>query len=433
MNHSELFNKIYLLIDCNNFFVSCERIFRPDLATKPVLVLSNNDGCVIARSQEVKNLGIKMGVPFFKIQDLIKKHHIYVFSSNFNLYLDISNRVMQSLENLCQHVEVYSIDEAFLCFQHLTEPQALDLGFKIKNTIWHNIGIPVGVGIAKSKTLAKLANHYAKSHIKTTFGVHSVLSETQRIKVLQEHNLNDVWGIGKRFGSKLEDLGFKTAYDLATSNSNEMRKLFNINLKNTIDELNNHDCIFDNSINKGQMQIMWSRSFTPRIEKYSDLEKILVNFTVLASEKLRKNEKFALKITVFIRTSYFGQQKKYSANLSLDFTYPTNDSRILIKACEILLKRIYKSNFLYAKAGIILSDLVTSRACQSDLFVKVSSSETLKKSDNLMATLDKINTKKQNTLYFMSQGNLNKKAQFSEKKLLSPQYTTSFDELCEVK
>ncbi len=217
-------DKVYLLCDCNNFFVSCEKLFRPDLKNRPVAVLSNNDGVIISRSYETKALNIAMGTPVFKIQKEIAIHKITTFSSNFSLYLDISNRVMNTLEEFCKDIEVYSVDEAFLCFENIDEKTAIEYAYRLKNTIATKIGIPIGVGIAKTKTLAKLANHFAKKNQKFTGGVYSILNNAKRQKLLIDNPIEEIWGVGNKMREHLTEDGFVIAFDLSKANVSLMTK-----------------------------------------------------------------------------------------------------------------------------------------------------------------------------------------------------------------
>ncbi len=429
---ASIYSKIYLLSDCNNFFVSCERLFRPDLMDKPVMVLSNNDGCVIARSQEVKDLGIAMGTAAFKVQDLIKRHHIAVFSSNFDLYLDISNRIMRLYETLCPQVEIYSVDEAFLVMEDLSEDDALDFAFKVKHTIGRCIGIPVSIGIAKSKTLSKLANHHAKHYPKQTCGVYSALQEGVREKLLKDNPLIEVWGIGRRLNEKLTALGYKTAYELSRADLKHMRQIGSKTLCQTIQELNGIDALQENA-QDNRRQIMWSRSFKTRLEKKEELEAALSAFTAEAARKLRDINRFCSKITVYIRSSLFLQEGSiYAADKSMDFAIPTKDTRVLISAALALLDLIYKEGVSYAKAGVTLSNLSTGRACNCDLFLSQGDEqEQLERSDKMMQTLDKLNFKDRHLVLLGVQGQYlnDKSGRYKNQACLSCAYTTSFDQL----
>ncbi len=265
------YERVYLLVDCNNFFCSCERLFRPDLDGRPLLVLSNNDGCVIARSQESKDLGIPMGIAVFKIRDKIARHKIVCFSSNFSLYLDISRRVMEVLEHICDHTEVYSVDEAFLCFRNLTEKEAQDKAVLIRNAVFNLVGITVGVGIARTKTLAKLANHHAKKQRGETHGVYSVLRDFPRMRLLRRNPVDEIWGVGRRLNESLRNEGIVTAWHLSTQSPQAIKKRYNVVLMRTVQELNNINAVEDESDSNDTMQIMWSRSFTRRLTTIEEL------------------------------------------------------------------------------------------------------------------------------------------------------------------
>lgn len=423
------FETVYLLVDCNNFFCSCERLFRPDLEGRPLLVLSNNDGCVVARSYESKALGIPMGIAVFKIKDLIRRHRIVCFSSNFNLYLDISRRVMNVLDRLCPHTEVYSVDEAFLCYHNITENQALELAVKIRNAVSSMVGIQVGVGIARTKTLAKLANHHAKSTRAQSFGVYSVLQEMARLKLLQKNPIDEIWGVGSRLTQRLNDEGIYTAYQLSQQSYSAIKKRFNVVLMRTVQELNNIRAVPDEGESDNTNQIMWSRSFTNRLTTIEELAQALANFVASACHKLRNQNKYCRQITVFIRTSYFGNDPQYGADRTVTLHVPTSDTRVINFVAQELLKIIFAPGYKYNKAGIILSDLRTNRSFQSNLFETVISPEEQARSDNLMAAIDKINHQGNiQNIYLGSQGgDYNEK--YANKNSLSPRYTTAWDEL----
>lgn len=429
-SYYQKFNKVFILMDCNNFFVSCERIFRPDLQKRPVVVLSNNDGCVIARSYEVKALKIKMGEPFFKIQSLIKKHHICYFSSNFDLYLDISSRVMRSLEKICDKVEIYSVDEAFLEFSNISEKEAIDLGFKIKRIIATQIGIPVGIGIAKTKTLAKLANHYAKSNREQTKGIYSVLNDTNRIRTLYQNPIIEIWGIGKRLNERLNYLGFTNAYDLSRANIDKLQKEFSITLVRTIKELNNIESIQELPDADNQAQIICSRSYTPRLTSKFEMEQAIFNHVANAALRLRKMHKYCISITVFFRTSYFIHQKQYAAQETVDNNYPTDDNKVLIEIASLILNRIWKDGFEYAKAGVILSNITKDSKYQTDIFDNnIESEDKRNKSKKVMQAMDKINEKHPNSTFYALSKDLSKNKRFNNKQHLSPCYTTNLEDL----
>lgn len=423
------YDKIYLLVDCNNFFCSCERLFRPDLEGRPLLVLSNNDGCVIARSQESKQLSIPMGIAVFKIQHLIKRHNIVTFSSNFSLYLDISRRVMEVLEHICDDTEVYSVDEAFLSFKNITEKEAMDKAVLIRNAIYNLVGIHVGVGIARTKTLAKLANHYAKKNKAETFGIYSILQDMPRVNLLKNNPIEEIWGIGRRLNERLNEQGIHTAYQLSIQNPETIKKQYNIVLMRTIQELNDIPLIEDEGDGSSTMQIMWSRSFTNRLTTLDELHQALANFVASACHKLRNQNKYCSQITVFIRTSYFGNDPKFAADKTANLKVPTSDTREIMFVAAKLLKLIFVKGYRYNKAGVLLSNLSTTRGFQSDLFFKGKTPEEQAKSDKLMAVIDKINHQgNEQNIFLASQGVAKAKA-FSNKKSLSPCYTTSWDDL----
>lgn len=423
------YDKVYLLVDCNNFFCSCERLFRPDLEGRPLLVLSNNDGCVIARSQEAKDLGIPMGIAVFKIKNLIRRHHIVTFSSNFSLYLDISRRVMEVLEHLCDDTQVYSVDEAFLCFKHISEKEALDKAILVRNAVFNLIGINVGVGIAHTKTLAKLANHHAKKHRQETYGLYSILQDMPRINLLKNNPISEVWGIGRRLNERLNEQGIHTAYQLSVQNYDAIKKEYNIVLMRTVQELNDLDVIEDESDINHTMQIMWSRSFTKRLTTLDELHQALANFVASACHKLRNQNKYCSQITVFIRTSYFGNDPKFAADKTANLKVPTSDTREVLYVATQLLKMIFAPGYKYNKAGIILGNLTATRSFQSDLFTKAKTPQEQEKSDQLMKAIDQINHQGHEQNIFIASQGPQKAEAFSNKNSLSPSYTTSWDDL----
>lgn len=426
---SIIYERVYLLVDCNNFFCSCERLFRPDLDGRPLLVLSNNDGCVIARSQESKDLGIPMGIAVFKIRDKIARHKIVCFSSNFSLYLDISRRVMEVLEHICDHTEVYSVDEAFLCFRNLTEKEAQDKAVLIRNAVFNLVGITVGVGIARTKTLAKLANHHAKKQRGETHGVYSVLRDFPRMRLLRRNPVDEIWGVGRRLNESLRNEGIVTAWHLSTQSPQAIKKRYNVVLMRTVQELNNINAVEDESDSNDTMQIMWSRSFTRRLTTIEELHQALANFTASACHKLRNQHKYCSQITVFIRTSYFGNDPKFAADRSALLKVPTADTREVLYVVHELLKQIYVDGYKYNKAGVLLSSLSTSRSFQNDLFTQNRSDEDTARSDCLMAAMDKINHQGHAHHIFLGAQGVEQAEAFSNKNSLSPRYTTSWDDL----
>lgn len=376
-----VYHHVYLLVDCNNFFASCERLFRPDLEGKPILVLSNNDGCVVARSYETKALGIPMGIPVFKIKDIIEHEHIVCFSSNFNLYRDISNRVMALLSRFSPHIEVYSVDEAFLRFANITASEAIAHATKIRMAVAHMLGIQVGIGIAATKTLAKLANHHAKSHVPNTGGIYSILEEIPRIQLLKQSPIEEIWGVGRKLTTKLKDQHLMTAYQLSLLDHNKMRRSFGLHLMRTILELNNIPARANESHDKEQQSIMWSRSFSKRLTTMEEIHTALANYAAAAAQKLRQQLQYCRSITVNLRTSYFGDAPKYAAEKTFKLKIPTADTREIIAIATNLLMDIYRSGFAYSKVGIVLHDLTRDRSFQHNL-VGGSNSDELSESES---------------------------------------------------
>lgn len=416
----------FALVDCNNFYASCEKLFRPDIQDKPVIVLSNNDGCVIARSKEVKALGIKMGTPFFKIQQAIKQHDIQIFSSNYALYGDMSRRVMQTLEVLAPRVEIYSIDEAFLDLSGIERcVNLLEFGQNIKDTVAKHTGLQVGVGIAPTKTLAKLANYAAKTYPKTG-GVVDLTARERQIKLMKITPVEEVWGVGRRLSKRLNIMNIHTAYDLAITSPLNIRRHFSVVLEQTVMELNGESCLELEDIASTKKQIVCSRSFGERITDYTEMSQAVADYTVRAAEKLRGQKQRAKQLTVFIMTSRFNDPKKnYTNSSSIGFVQPTQDTRDLLKAAQAALKSIYKPGYQYAKAGVMLADFFDEHHMQYDLFANTPQQE------KLMRVLDSINQNSRHTLFFASQG-INPNWAM-KREYLSPAYTTNWNELLVVR
>lgn len=426
------YRKIFLLADCNNFFVSCERLFRPDLAGRPAVVLSGNDGRVIARSPEAKALGIAMGTPAFQIRELIDTHRICVFSSNLNLYLDISRRIMAVLGELCPEVEAYSVDEAFLICEHMSADEATDLAYRVRHTVLRHVGVPVSLGVARTRTLAKLASREAKRGGREG-GVCSLLDEGRRMRVLRECPVQEVWGIGGQLSAGLQAQGITTAMALAACDAEVLRRRYSVTISRTVDELNNRDRSDAGPPYQGQMQIMWSRTFSTRLTERDELAEALSNYVVLAAERLRQAGRYARRLSIHIRTPRFGDQPRYSAQRTQRFSHPTHDSRLLLGACLHLLDQIYRPGFGYAKAGVLLSELSDIRDAQQELFTQPPTDDELQRGDLLMATLDHINRHGRGTLRLLPQGQMAQGPRFLRQRALSPRYTTVFSELPRVR
>ncbi|EGR0519017.1 translesion error-prone DNA polymerase V subunit UmuC [Vibrio cholerae] len=420
---------VFALVDCNNFYASCEKLFRPDLKDTPVVVLSNNDGCVVARSREAKLLGIKMGVPVFQIKAEMQRHGILAFSSNYALYADLSSRVMRTLEEMAPRVEVYSIDEAFLDLTGIESAISLvEFGQQVRERIGHWIGITVCVGIAPTKTLAKLANHAAKKY-PATQGVVDLTNPDRQRRLLALVPVDDVWGVGKRLSKRLNTLGITTALDLANASPRAIRDQFSVVLERTVRELNGESCIELEEIPPTKKQIVCSRSFGVKVTHFELLREAVCEYATRATEKLRKEQQQAKVMTVFIRTSPFkDNEPQYSNSASGELLIPSCDTRDFIELASHLIKRIWKDGFRYAKAGVMLSDFYDPGMFQPGLFDDVS---TRSNSQQLMSVLDSINQSGAGKVFFAGQGT--KKDWSMKREYLSPAYTTRWDQLPRVK
>ena len=419
------------LVDCNNFYVSCERVFRPDLIGKPVAVLSNNDGCVVARSKEVKDLGIKMGVPLFQIQQLVNQHQIKLFSSNYTLYADMSSRVMSTLEAFAPSMEVYSIDEAFLDLTGVCHQDTVAYGDLIRKTVVRATGIPVCVGMGPTKTLAKLANFAAKKWCKTG-GVLDLSDIVRREKLMRIVPVGEVWGIGTRTTLKLKQLGIHSVWDLATQSSQRIQSQFNIVVAKTVMELNGISCFQLEEINANKQQIVCSRSFSRRLTEYKELFEALAEFCSRAAEKLRRQQSVTGCMSIFIRTSPFNSQEpQYQRSATIKLVAATQDTRTLITAVDRLLKEIFKTGYGYQKCGVQLSQISSeSRPSQFELF-DFSDNDLPTENRPLMAAVDQINRRFPKAISIAATGFEQSWKPKSER--ISPRYTTDWRELVHVK
>jgi DNA polymerase V len=425
---------VFALIDCNNFYASCERLFNPLLENKPVIVLSNNDGCCVARSNEAKKLGIKMGEPFFKIKDLIEKNNVNVFSSNYELYGDISNRVVNTLFTFSPDVEVYSIDEAFVNLKNLAVSDYRNTGKQIREKILSWTGIPVSVGISPTKTLSKVANEFVKKN-KSLNGVLSLIdySEEEIDNLLRELDVSDVWGIGRQYSKKLKEDGINTAYDFKYSNPKYIQKIMTIGGIKTQQELKGISCIpieYEIPDKKG---ICTSRSFGKNVATFNELKEAISTYTTTASEKLRLQNSKCFRITVFIRTNPFRiNDKQYSNSCSYNFQEATQYTPDLIKAGISLLNKIYKPDYYYQKAGILLTEIIPQGKKQESLFNLDHLQYKNPKKDLVIQKVDEINSLfGNNTLIFGSSGIKKEWKIKSEKR--SDRYTTCFKEILTIK
>ena len=413
---------VFALVDCNNFYVSCERLFRPDLRKKPVVVLSNNDGCVVARSQEVKALGIKMGTPVFQIRHLIEQHGIVTFSSNYELYADISNRVMSVLEEFSPHVEIYSIDEAFLDLSGMQDIE--EHGRKIKDTVMRYLRMPVCVGIGPTKTLAKAANWGAK-HYPAVKGVVDLSDPKRQERLLNIMPVEEVWGVGSRHAKRLHNMQIDTALNLAQTPPKTIRQKFSVVLERTVYELNGTSCIPLEEISPPQKQMVCSRSFAERITEFEPMREAICEFTARAAAKLRARKQKASSLCVFIRTSPFDKYHPYYSNSSQGSFYEaTSDTLKMVALAGKLLENVWKDDQRYAKAGVMLSELCPEDEVQKNLLYDEQDTE---KSQNLMQAMDKINQSGLGKVYLGSQRK--EKEWFMKRDLLSPRYTTRWEDI----
>lgn len=378
------------LIDVNNFYVSCERVFNPSLEGKPMVVLSNNDGCAIARSNEAKALGVKMGEPWFKLKDLARHHGIIAYSSNYALYADMSNRVMEILRGFSPQQEVYSIDECFLDLTGFERRDLTDYGLEIRSRIKQWVGLPVCVGIGASKTLAKLANHIAKKNPEFN-GVcdSNAMTEQEWNAWLARIEVSEVWGIGRKLAPQLNAMGIQSVLDLKRADTATIRSRFSVVLEKTIRELNGTVCIDLEEAPPPKQQIVSSRSFGMPVTDLQSLAESVTLYMSRAAEKLRRQQSCAGAVHVFIRTSPFKPDEPYYANsLTIPLPSPTDDTVKLVRAVLWGLKRIYKPGYRYQKAGVMLSELVPLDQCQGDLFAQTPQTT---RSARLMAAMDSIN------------------------------------------
>lgn len=414
------------LVDCNNFYASCERVFRPDLNGKPVIVLSNNDGCVIARSNEAKALGLKMGVPAFQIQEMIRKHGISVFSTNFTLYGDLSARVMYCLSTFVRDIEVYSIDESFLDFSGMKYYDLLEYARNIVYTVRKNTGIPVSMGIAPTKTLAKVANKFAKKYP----GYKSVCiidTDPKRKKALQLTGIEDVWGIGRRLAVKLKLKGVESAFDFTRLPREWVRKNMTVVGERTWRELRGEPCIGLDQEPTPKKQICKSSSFGAMVNDFAPLSEAIATFAAVCAQKLRAQNGCAASLMVFIHTNNFRHDlPQYYKNCVITLSVPSNATPAVVHYAIEALKKIYNEGYAYKKAGVIITEIVPATAIQLNLF----NDADYDKQKRLMTVLDKLNaTYNRNKVYIASQGTEKWKL---HQEHLSRHYTTNWDDIITV-
>lgn len=415
----------FALVDANNFYASCETVFRPDLRGKPIVVLSNNDGCIIARSAEVKAMDIKMGEPYFKIKQQLSTAGVAVFSSNYALYADLSARMMQTLAQLTPQTEIYSIDECFVDTEGLDK--LAERGLIWRQTIQQWTGLTVGVGFGPTKTLAKLANYAAKKY-PATGGVVDLSDKARQIRLMQITPVGEVWGIGRRLTAKLNENGIITAYDLAKANQGKIRRFYNVVLARTVAELNGECCLALEAVSPTKQQIVSSRSFGHSVESEQSLREAIATFTARACVKLRREKQLCRGITVFVRGNPFADKPYYANSSSHVLAEASNDTRDLTQVAIRLLKRVYKADEQYKKAGVMLFDFCDEQRGQLSLFRP----QNLKQDSRLMKTLDRIN-QSGNHVYFAGQGHPQQTSDWTmQRQRLSPAYTTDWQSLPKV-
>ena len=416
----------FALVDCNSFYASCERIFRPDIKKRPVVVLSNNDGCVVALSKEAKQLGIKMCEPWFKIEKSFLKRGGVAFSSNYELYADVSSRVMQTLEYLSPNVEIYSIDEAFLDLTGIRDLE--QFGHQCRTTINRWVGVPVCVGIGPTKTLAKVANYGAK-HYPATEGVVDLSDIKRRKKLMSLMPVREVWGVGSRINRKLHTLGIETALELAEMDIKLIKRKFSSVLERTVMELQGYPCIGLEQQPKTKKQIVVSRTFSRKVNDLDSINEAVSDYAARACAKLRRENQYCKMVSVFMRTNYFRKQdRQYHGFKSYRLFSPTNDTRDILNATRQLTKQIFQTNINFIKAGVMLSDFYDEGIYQGDLFRTI---DKRINSEELMTTIDKINTSGIGKVTFASQGI--KKSWSMRRLLKSPRYLTNWEEMPVVK
>ena len=415
--------KIFALVDCNNFYASCERVFDPSLKRRPIVILSNNDGCIIARSNEAKALGIPMGIPFFKQKAVIKKHNVAVFSSNYQLYGDMSQRIMDTLRLLAPDMEVYSIDEAFLRLDPLQSRNLYEYCKTIRAKVLQWTGVPVSIGIGPTKVLAKVANHVAKKQT----GVFDIRSQQAQDEILKTLDVAKIWGIAGRWSERLHQMGINKASELRDASPTIIRKHLSVIGERILRELTGQSCIDLESI-RPRKTIMSSKSFGNLLTKKRPIEEALANYAARACEKLREQNSRAQAVHVFIQTNGFREtDRQYNNGLTCTLTTPTSDTRLIIKAAKVCLSKIYKEGYRYKKTGIMLTGLIPTSLEQKQLFIDFNHHA----GDHLMNTMDKVNKDHgPDTLFLGTQGVTREWKMRCV--LRSPRYTTQWDELLTV-
>ncbi len=421
-------NALFALVDVNNFYVSCERVFAPQLEGVPMVVLSNNDGCAVARSAEVKALGVKMATPWFQMQDLAKKHGITAYSSNYTLYGDMSSRVVEVLKTFTPHLEVYSIDESFLRIETVLKQYAdpAGMGHIIKQKVKDTTGLPVCVGIGASKTLAKLANHLAKKHQQFS-GVCdiSAMPKEELYQWMSETAVGEVWGIGKQLSKKLKVLNINTIFDLLQTSPQSMRQQFGVVVERICYELRGVSCLELEEVTPAKQQIVSSRSFGKPVTLMEQLAESVATHVARGAEKLRSQQSVTGALTIFIQTNPHKPEPQYHQSITVALSEPSDSTLILTSAALKGLKQIYRSGFKYKKAGVMFSLLADKPTVQQSLFDDVQAKG---KSAHLMKAMDSINSRFGNAVIRTAVSGTKQDWKMRSGNR-SPNYTTQWDEL----
>ena len=419
---------MFALIDCNNFYVSCERVFNPKLNNKPVVVLSNNDGCAISRSNEAKALGIPMGAPAFKYEKIFQKNNVKVFSSNFPLYGDMSSRVMSILSRFTPNIEIYSIDEAFLKFEGFENYDLESYCQNIKDIVFKWTGIPISIGIAPTKALAKVSNRIAKKFPNQTKGVYLINSEEKRIKALKWLKIEDVWGIGFRHSEKLKNNKINTAHDFILLPDNWVRKNMSVVGVRLKKELEGNSVLGLEEVRSPKKAIATTRSFEGTITDYEKIKERISTFAICCAEKLRSQNSNCNSIYVFVRSNKFQKNKtQYRNGILMTIPFSTNSNMIISKYAIEGLKKIFRQGIDYKKAGTIVMGLDSSDNYQLNLFENENP-----KHKHLMKAIDYIQKKEGQSKIKLASQDLRKRWKMKQEKL-SPNYTCKADEIIKVK
>jgi len=419
----------YALVDCNNFFVSCERVFQPQLEGKPVVVLSNNDGCVVARSNESKAMGIKMGTPFFQVKNLVENGSLIVRSSNYTLYGDLSARVMSILSTYAPSLEVYSIDEAYMIMEGLDLERIKSICAEIVYKVRKCVGIPVSIGIAETKTLAKVANHFAKKY-KGYKGVCSIDTDDKRKKALELTPIEDVWGIGYRGAPKLKQIGINNALDFVNRPREWVKDRMGIAGLRTWLELSGNDVIEDHDENEKRKSICTSRSFADMLEDYDSIALKVSDFAGKCAEKLRKEQTAAYNVGVFLLTNRFREDlPQYNPSASIRLESPASSTQQIVRSSLQVLKMIYRQGYKYKKAGVLVTDIVESDTIQGNLFEE--NAEMTIKENIISGIMDKVNSSGNHLIHLGTQ-NKGHYAEGIRREYCSKLFSTDWNDLMEI-